>query len=175
VLTNKDAHGKKGSIVAIVKGTKSQDIIDIINKISESRRRMVKEITVDMAGSMNQIAKKCFPKADIVTDRFHVQKLVSDAVQEVRIKIRWTVIDAENTAISNAKKLGVVYKPEILKNGDTEKQLLARSRYLLFKPKSRWTESQIARADILFKLHPDIEKTYKLSYIIKTKSSFTHT
>lgn len=163
VLTNKDAHGKKGSIVAIVKGTKSQDIIDIINKISESRRRMVKEITVDMAGSMNQIAKKCFPKADIVTDRFHVQKLVSDAVQEVRIKIRWTVIDAENTAISNAKKLGVVYKPEILKNGDTEKQLLARSRYLLFKPKSRWTESQIARADILFKLHPDIEKTYKLS------------
>ena len=49
---------------------------------------MVKEVTVDMAGSMNLIAKKCFPKTEIVTDRFHVQKLASEAVQEERIRLR---------------------------------------------------------------------------------------
>ncbi|MCD8447462.1 transposase, partial [Tenacibaculum finnmarkense] len=51
-----------------------------------------------MAGAMNLIAKKCFPKTEIVTDRFHVQKLASEAVQEVRIRLRWEIIDVENEA-----------------------------------------------------------------------------
>ncbi|MCL7765534.1 DDE transposase, partial [Polaribacter sp. Z014] len=46
ILTNKNANGKKGSIVAIVKGTKAQDVIDVIHKISRERRNMVKEVTV---------------------------------------------------------------------------------------------------------------------------------
>jgi len=33
ILTNKAAHGKKASIVAIVKGTKAEDVIDILKKI----------------------------------------------------------------------------------------------------------------------------------------------
>ena len=79
ILTKKEAHSKKGSIVAIVKGTKAQDVINVLNKILVERRNMVKEVTVDMAGNMNLIAKKCFPKTTIVTDRFHVQKQVSEA------------------------------------------------------------------------------------------------
>ena len=82
ILTNKKANGKKGSIVAIVKGTKAQDVIDVLKKIPIRIRNNVKEVTVDMAGSMNLIAKESFPKTDIVTDRFHVQKLASEAVQE---------------------------------------------------------------------------------------------
>jgi hypothetical protein len=35
---------------------------------------------------------------------------------------------------------------EVLSNGDTLKQLLARSRYLLYKNKSKWSENQIERA-----------------------------
>jgi len=60
LLTNKEALGKKGSIVALIKGTISMDIIQIINKIGIEKRDLVKEITVDMAGSMNKIARKCF-------------------------------------------------------------------------------------------------------------------
>ena len=113
---------------------------------------MVDEVTVDMAGSMNLIAKKCFPKTEIVTDRFHVQKLASEAVQEERIRLRWESIELENNAIQKARKEGAIYKAELLDNGDTQKQLLARSRYLLFKSKSKWTVRQIERAEILFKL-----------------------
>ena len=40
---------------------------------------MIKEVTVDMAGNMNLIAKKCFPKITIVTDWLNVQKLASEA------------------------------------------------------------------------------------------------
>jgi transposase len=124
---------------------------------------MVKEVTVDMAGNMNLIAKKCFPKTDIVTDRFHVQKLASEAVQEERIRLRWEIIDQENQAIAEVQKTDKPYQPELLSNGDTHRQLLARSRYLLFKSKTKWTLRQIERAEILFQLYPTIQKAYNLA------------
>ncbi|MCS2228805.1 transposase [Bacteroides fragilis] len=40
---------------------------------------------------------------------------------------------------------------------DTLRQLLARSRYLLFKAPGKWTDSQKRRAGILFKQFPDIK------------------
>jgi transposase len=49
-----------------------------------------------MAASMNMIAKRCFVKADRVIDRFHVQKLAYEAVQEIRIKYRWEALDQQN-------------------------------------------------------------------------------
>lgn len=67
-FNQKKANGKKGSIVTIIKGTKADDVINILKKIPVERRNMVKEVTVDMAGNMNLIAKKCFPKTELVTD-----------------------------------------------------------------------------------------------------------
>ncbi|QOW11924.1 transposase [Kaistella flava (ex Peng et al. 2021)] len=48
-------------------------------------------------------------------------------------------------------------------NGDTRKQLLTRSRYLLYKSQEKSTESQQGRAEILFQNYPDIEKAYGLT------------
>jgi transposase len=129
---------------------------------------MVKEVTVDMAANMNLIIKKCFLKAEIVTDRFHVQRLATDAVQEERIRLRWEVIDQENTLIGKFKNKNRVYSSQTLANGDTKRQLLARSRYLLFKPKSKWTPSQITRAELLFELYPSIERCYNLAQQLNT-------
>ncbi len=60
ILTNQDKHGRKGTIVAIVKGTKAEDVINVLLKIDADKRNQVKEITLDMAGSMQKIAKRCF-------------------------------------------------------------------------------------------------------------------
>jgi len=165
ILTNKAKKGKKRSIVGIFKGTQAGEIIKIIKEnFSGSQRRMVKEVTLDMAGSMNLIVQKCFPKATRVIDRFHVQKLACDAVQELRIKHRWDAIDLDNKQHKQAKKDGKEYKPFTFENGDTMKQLLIRSRHLLFKPMHKWTESQEKRANILFSNYPDIEQAYDLSH-----------
>ena len=72
ILTNKAAKGGKGIIVEILAGTQADTVIGVLRKIPESQRKKVKEITLDMAGSMEQIAKRCFPKATRGTDRFHV-------------------------------------------------------------------------------------------------------
>jgi transposase len=163
ILTNKAAKGKKGSIVAMVAGTKAELVIAVIEKIALKQRNLVTEITLDMAGNMGLIAKKCFPNATRVIDRFHVQKLASEALQEIRIKYRWQAIDQENEAIEKARKNRKKFEPEVLNNGDTLKQLLARSRYFLYKNKSKWTPNQLERANILFGLYPDIQNAYNLT------------
>lgn len=162
ILTNKKAKGKKGAIIAMVKGTKAETVIKILRKIPLKQRKKVEEVTLDMAGNMGLIVKKSFPNATQVIDRFHVQKLALDALQEIRIKHRWEALDTENDAIENARNKSLKYIPELLLNGDTLKQLLARSRYLLYKNNSKWTENQSERAKILFEKYPDIERAYKL-------------
>lgn len=160
-VTNKQGKGKKGSLVAVVQGTKSQDIIDVICKIPLQEREKVKSITLDMANNMGSAARMCFPESDLITDRFHVVKLVTEALQHLRIKQRWNEIEKENNAISEAKKQGLKYSPILLSNGDTPKQLLARSRYIIAKKPNEWTLNQKTRAEILFKLYPRIHLAYK--------------
>ncbi|SEB04241.1 Transposase [Flavobacterium gillisiae] len=163
ILTNKACKGKKGSILAIIAGTKTSDVIVVLKKTALKRRNLVTEITLDMAANMGLIAKNCFPNAIQVTDRFHVQKLALEALQEIRIKHRWQAIDSENNSIEQAKETKIKYTPTTLHNGDTIKQLLARSRHILYKNKSKWTENQNERAKFLFELYPDIEKAYGLA------------
>lgn len=163
IVTNKAAKGRKGAIVAIVSGTKADKVIEILNRIPEKQRLQVSEITMDMAGNMALIAKRSFPAATRVTDRFHVQKLATEALQEMRIKYRWEAMDAENEAIEKAKANGMIYEPELLSNGDTVKQLLARSRYVLYKNPAFWTESQQQRAALLFERYPDLQQAHNLA------------
>ena len=115
ILINRDKRGRKGSIIAVIQGTKTDDIIAVLTKMPQELRNQVKEITLDMAGSMQKIAKT------------------------------------------------EVHKAEELENGDTLRQLLARSRYLLFKSPDKWTKSQKIRAELLFKQFEDIKHVYYYS------------
>lgn len=160
-VTNKKGRGKKKTLVASIKGTKSKDIIDVLNKIPLERRKLVKETTLDMANNMQLASRMCFPESRLVTDRFHVVRLVMEALQHQRIKLRWEAIENENQAIKAAKEKGMKYAPTIFENGDTPKQLLARSRYIIAKKPNEWTENQKARAELLFENHPRLHKAYK--------------
>ena len=163
IIENKAAHGGKGTIVAMVKGTKAENVISALEHIDEQRRGMVREVTMDLSDSMRKIVRLSFPNATRVIDRFHVQKLALEAVQEIRIKNRWAAIDADNAARANAKAKGEEYNPHTYENGDTRRELLARSRYLLYKSPEKWSESQKTRAGLLFTEYPDIKAAYGLA------------
>jgi transposase len=168
VLTNKKAKGKKGSLAAIVKGTKFNEIQCILSKIPIKTRNIVTEITLDMSPTMAAISRNLFPNAILVTDRFHVQQVISGAVQEVRIDIRKKIIKEENEKWKQAKENKTRYVPSLYNNGDTRKQLLARSRHLLFKPKSKWSDRQLERSQILFNEYPVLKKMYDLSMYFRS-------
>ena len=163
IVTNKSAHGGKGSLVAMMHGKKSDHIIYYLSKLPRTKRLKVKEITIDLSPSMRLIAKRAFPNATIVSDRFHVQKLMNEAISDLRVDYRWQAIDQENEEIAFAKELGRKFTPHIFENGDTRRQLLARSRHIVMKHFSKWTDSQKCRAEILFREYPAIEEAYRVS------------
>lgn len=63
---------------------------------------------------MKTIDRKCFPKAVQVADRFHLQKLALETIQDIRIKHRWDAIDLENEAIKKDRLTNQTYKPQLL-------------------------------------------------------------
>lgn len=166
-VTNRDAHTRECSLVAVVAGTKSEEVISVLQQIEEEKRCQVREVTLDLSDSMRKIVRSVFPKADRVIDRFHIQKLACDAVQELRIKHRWDAIQQANDEMEEAKLNDEPYVPFRYPNGDTRKELLIRSRYLLFKSADKWTLRQKQRAAILFEEYPDIEKAYSLCHSLR--------
>ena len=166
-VTNRDARTREKSLVAVVAGTKSEDVISVLKKIDEEQRLAVKEVTLDLSDSMRKIVRIAFPKADRVIDRFHIQKLACDAVQDLRVQHRWDAIQQANDEEEDAKLRGVAYEPFRYSNGDTRKELLIRSRYLLFKSANKWTARQKQRAAILFEEYPDIKTAYSLCHSLR--------
>lgn len=92
-------------------GTKSEDVITVLQRIDENLRDTVKEVTLDLSDSMRKIVRTAFPKASHVIDRFHIQKLACDAVQELRIKHRWNAMQQANDEMEEAKQNGEDYVP----------------------------------------------------------------
>lgn len=166
-VTNRDARTRECSLVAVVAGTKSEDVITVLKRIDESQRYAVKEVTLDLSDSMRKIVRSAFPKANRVIDRFHIQKLACEAVQELRIRHRWDAIQQANDEMENAKLENREYVPFRYANGDTRKELLMRSRYLLFKSANNWTQRQAVRAAILFHEYPDIKTAYGLCHSLR--------
>ena len=192
IVANKDGKAKQGTLIAIVKGTKIEDVVAAINRISEDKRKLVREVTMDFSESMSSIVEQCFPEAEKVIDRFHTQKLACEAMQEVRMVEKRKAVKEQNKAKKEFKKRKLAnlrrrkkgdkdprgrkparkneaYKPERLSNGDTVVELLTRSRYLLMQPSNKWTQSQKTRARLLFELFPDIEQAYSLAHSLRMR------
>ena len=131
---------------------------------------------------MDWIARTCFPCAIHTADRFHFQKIVTEAVQEMRIAIRREIIDTENKKILDIKAFNKehekeikswniekkIYRAKTFYNWDTERQLIARWRYLLYKPSNQWSKGQKQRAEILFSEYPELKKAYNLTMYFRS-------
>ncbi|MCF6407516.1 transposase [Chitinophaga filiformis] len=53
IVTNKEAKGRKGSIIAMIKGTQADGLTEVLKRIPKRLRRLVEEVTLDMAASMS--------------------------------------------------------------------------------------------------------------------------
>lgn len=195
-LSNKYAHGKKGCIVAIAKGTKANEVIKAIKQIPEEQRLSVTEITLDFSDSMHRIAEVCFPKAMITLDRFHHQQFCLEALQEVRIEYRREQMTKDANAREehrlkmvelrksegelkdeegNPIRRNASYHPERLENDETRAEILSRSKHLLMKSPDKWTDAQKERAEILFREFPKIKTAFTLTHSLRMIFSLNKT
>lgn len=188
IVSNKDAHGRKGCIIAIVRGTKAKDVIKVLKKLSEGLRMSVVEVTLDFSESMHSIVEDCFPKAMITLDRFHHQQFCLEALQEVRREYRREQMTQDandreehrlrmkelakndgpwNDADGNPIRRNAKFYPERLENDETRAELLARSKGLLMMSPEKWTETQKERAEILFREFPAIKTAFSLTHSLR--------
>lgn len=124
IILNKEKHNGKGSVVAFVKVTKSHKVVRVVNDaIPFERRMLINDITLDFAPNMNWAARQIAVNGMRIYDRFHLERLLFDAVQSLRVSYRWEALEEEESGRDT----------KMYSNGDTKRQLLARSRYLLLR------------------------------------------
>ena len=87
-LSNKDGHGRRGTLIAAVKGTTVAEVTKVLSMIPEEERLKVKEVTMDFSDSMKGIVEATFPNAEIVIDCFHIVQLAGKGLEEMRLKCK---------------------------------------------------------------------------------------
>jgi len=146
----------------------------------------VKTITRDLSPSYDWFCRQAFCNSMHVADKFHIIKNLLEANQDVRTRYRQEQLtdkrlkhkafkEQEHLRKQECKQNNqpfvaqkFVYKETKASNGETLLELLARSKYLLYKYPQDWTASQKERAVALFKRYPEIEKAYKISCDFRT-------
>ena len=72
IFSSRNRSGRKGKLIAVVAGTKAEDLIAVLSKLPKAQRDAVEEVTLDMSPSMRKACESLFLYAKLVTDRFHV-------------------------------------------------------------------------------------------------------
>ncbi len=151
IFTNPDI---KQSLVWIIPWVKSKIVTDLVRKKTKlADRLLVKEVALDMARSMEWIARELFPQAKQVVDRFHVMKNVLWDIQAIRMRAKTQIIKESLDLESQAKIDRVKYNPKKYKLDnlyyETKRELVTRLRYQLFKRKKDWNINQENRWKII--------------------------
>ena len=88
IVHNKEAHGRKGAVIAVVKGTNPADVLKVLMQLPADKREMVEDITMDLSDCMRAIAREAFPKATVIRDCFHVVKRGGEGCEEIRLRLK---------------------------------------------------------------------------------------
>ena len=139
-LSNKDGHGKRGTLVAAIKGTTIKEVSRQLMKIPEEQRLAVKEVTMDFSDSMFGIVKACFPNAEIVIDCFHIMQLVGKGMDEMRMKIKRAARTERNKEEREFKKKLERRAKNRAKYAQTHKPKLSKNKKKLGRPRKRKDE-----------------------------------
>jgi hypothetical protein len=176
ILSNRQTN----KIALLARSVSAKELIRLLPKF-EGKGIGVKSITRDLSPSYNWFCRQVFYNSLHVADKFHIIRHLLDACQDVRVRYRQELLTDKRLKYEAFKKQEHIRKQEYMKlnkpfiaqkfvyeepktsNGETMLELLARSRYLLYKYPDDWTNSQKQRALTLFKHYPEIESSYKLS------------
>jgi transposase len=181
VLSNRDT----GKIAMLARSVRAKELVNLLPKF-DLKGFDVKSVTRDLSPSYDWFCRQAFCNSMHVADKFHIIKELMDCCQDVRVRYRQEILTDKRLKYDEFKKQEhlrkqrcretkqqfvpqqFVYREQKASNGETFFQLLARSRYLLYKYSTDWTESQKQRAVALFKHFPEIEKAYKLACSFRT-------
>jgi transposase len=93
----------RGVVVWIGKGKGADTLAEFFKKLGPERTARLKLVTMDMSDAYIKAVREHAPQVDIVFDRFHVVKLLLDALDEVRKQEYWKLEGAERSVLKNTR------------------------------------------------------------------------
>lgn len=181
ILSNRQS----GKIALLARSVSAKELINLLPKF-DLKGFEVKSITRDLSPSYDWFCRQVFCNSLHVADKFHIIKELLDSCQDVRVRYRQKLLTDKRLKYEEFKKQEhqrkqdckkhnqpfitkkfVYFEPKAI-NNETLFELLARSRYLLYKYPDDWTPSQKQRSLALFNHYPEIEKAHKLSCELRT-------
>lgn len=142
-------------IIDVLDSRHKLDLIDYFSRISQEEKDNVKYISMDLYEHYRAVIKKCFPKAKISADPFHVVKQLTMCFQNIRINTMKKYEFLKNEG-SNYYWLYKKFWRFLLK--DTSK--LPQGHIKVSKSGSYMTKDQII--DNMLKLNPTLKLAYEL-------------
>ena len=173
ILSNRQT----GKIALMAETMRFGDLAKLLDAESIECRN-VETLTRDLSPLYAGVGEKLFPNSSAVADKFHIIRSLMDSCQDVRVRLRQDNLREKRVKYQAYKKQEkerknecqtagnkyvsekFTYTEEVLFNGETVLESLARSRYLLFKYPDQWTVSQRNRANALFEKFPEMETVY---------------
>jgi transposase len=123
------------SLLEVIDSHKSEDIITVLKQQPIEMREGVEEVCVDMWGGFPKVIREIFPNAQIVIDRFHVQKLVNKALNKIRLAVnlkglknRFLLMSKQNKLTNEEKEdleLVLSYSPSLRIAHELKEELIA--------------------------------------------------
>eukprot|EP00210_Caulerpa_lentillifera_P009628 g9184.t1 len=115
----------RNEVIGLVEGRTHAAINEELDKWGDRVLSQITEVSIDLTGNYRSLVEKRMPNAEIVADRFHVSKIINDALNDARIAERKGLKDIKDE--QERKRLD-----DILKG----------SKYALLKPEENLTEKQ---------------------------------
>lgn len=129
ILTDLD----RGIIIDILANRKKETLIAHFQGLGHEFCQQITDVCCDYWPAYITTAQTCFPQATLILDRFHVVKLLNDALDTFRKELR--KLDKDNP---HYKKL----------------------KWILYKQYHTLSDTQLDDLDLAFKDCPDLEKIY---------------
>ena len=146
ILTNP----KKHEVLDVLPERNVESIAGYFNEFENHAN--VRYVVMDLSSIFRSMAQTCFPKACIVADKFHVQRLVTWAFEDMRKTIQ--------------KDLGA-----------KTRRYFKKSRFLMLKNKSSLTDDEKERLSVMLSHSKDLGTAYyllqKFQEVIQSKDKET--
>lgn len=78
-------NGKTHEVVHILRNRFKKDLLKYFGKFTPKARNNVKTVTMDLNFYYQDIVRACFPKAEIVIDRFHMVQMMTRSLNSLRV------------------------------------------------------------------------------------------
>jgi transposase len=127
----------KHRVLDILPSKKSKDLIAYFLQFPPEKRKQVQYLVMDMSLQFRDVMTLCFPQASVITDKFHVCRYVTWALENVR-------------------------KSEQKKFSDERRKYFKRSRWLLLSRQQKLTEEQCQQLENMLCVSEKLRKAYWL-------------